>query len=312
MSEAQFPKETDGKGAFVRQQSAFRGFVSADGSSEFPAEAGRYHLYVSLACPWASRAVIFRKLKGLEESISMTVVDPVRDVRGWRFFPDEPDPINGFEFLSEAYLLTDPDFEGRVTVPLLWDKESNRAVNNESSEIIRMFNSEFNEWAGNPELDLYPEALRSEIDSLNERIYDGINNGVYRCGFATTQAAYEEAFLELFETLDWLDDLLGSRRYLTGPTITEADWRLFVTLIRFDPVYVGHFKCNQRRIADYPNLSGYTRDLYQLPGIRETVDFDQIKRHYYMTHPQINPTGIVPMGPLMDLDAPPERDQLSD
>lgn len=198
MSEAQFPKETDAKGAFVRQQSAFRDFVSADGSSGFPAESGRYHLYVSLACPWASRAVIVRKLKGLEEAISMTEVDPVRDDRGWRFLPDQPDPINGFEFLSEAYLLTDPDFEGRVTVPLLWDKESNRAVNNESSEIIRMLNSQFDEWAGNPQLDFYPEALRPEIDSLNERIYDCVNNGVYRCGFATTQDAYEEAFVELF------------------------------------------------------------------------------------------------------------------
>ena len=311
MKDAQFPRETDAKGAFVRQQSAFRGRVAVDGSTEFPAEAGRYHLYVSLACPWASRAVIVRKLKGLEEVISMTVVDPVRDERGWRFFPDEPDPINGFEFLSESYLLTDPAFEGRVTVPLLWDKESNKAVNNESSEIIRMFNSEFDEWAGDPELDLYPEDLRTDIDGLNERVYDSVNNGVYRCGFATTQSAYEEAFVELFEALDWLDDLLADRRYLTGGTITEADWRLFVTLIRFDPVYVGHFKCNQRRIADYGNLSGYTRELYQLPGIRETVDFDHIKRHYYMTHPQINPTGVVPMGPLMDLDAPPGRDQLS-
>ena len=311
MNEAQFPKETDAKGAFVRQQSAFRGRVAADGSTEFPAESGRYHLYVSLACPWASRAVIVRKLKGLEDVISMTVVDPVRDERGWRFFPDEPDPINGFEFLSEAYLLTDLGFEGRVTVPLLWDKESNRAVNNESSEIIRMFNSEFDQWAGDSELDLYPEDLRTEIDGLNERIYDSVNNGVYRCGFATTQGAYEEAFVELFEALDWLDDMLGERRYLTGDTITEADWRLFVTLIRFDPVYVGHFKCNQRRIADYGNLSGYTRELYQRPGIRETVDFDHIKRHYYMTHPQINPTGVVPMGPLMDLDAPPGRDQIS-
>ena len=310
MTAPQFPRETDEAGAFVRQDSAFRGSVTADGSSGFPAEAGRYHLYVSLACPWASRAVIYRRLKGLEEAISMTVVDPVRDERGWRFTPEEPDPINGFEFLSEAYLLTDPDFEGRVTVPVLWDKETDRAVNNESSEIIRMLNSEFNAFAGDPELDFYPEDLRPEIDSLNERIYHGVNNGVYRCGFATTQEAYEAAFVELFETLDWLDDLLADRRYLTGDRITEADWRLFVTLVRFDPVYVGHFKCNQRRIADYPNLSGYLRDLYQHPGIRETVDFDQIKRHYYITHPQINPTGVVPMGPLMDLDEPPGREHL--
>lgn len=310
MTEAQFPRETDEEGAFVRQQSAFRNAVEASGSAEFPAAADRYHLYVSLACPWASRAVIYRRLKGLEEVISMTVVDPVRDERGWRFFPDDPDPVNGFEYLSEAYLLTDPEFEGRVTVPVLWDKESNRAVNNESSEIIRMLNTEFDEWAGDPELDFYPEHLRQEIDEINDRIYDSVNNGVYRCGFATTQAAYEEAFVELFEALDWIDDLLEDRRYLTGDRITEADWRLFVTLIRFDPVYVGHFKCNQRRIADYPNLSGYTRDLYQQSGIRETVDFDHIKRHYYMTHPQINPTGIVPMGPLMDLESPPDRESV--
>jgi putative glutathione S-transferase len=310
MAEAQFPRETDRAGAFVRQDSAFREWVTADGSSGFPAESGRYHLYVSLACPWASRAVIYRKLKGLEEVISMTVVDPVRDDRGWRFTAEEPDPINGFEFLEQAYLLTDPDFEGRVTVPVLWDRETNRAVNNESSEIIRMLNSEFDEFAGNSDLDLYPEVLRDEIDRLNDRIYPEINNGVYRCGFATTQEAYEKAFVELFEALDWLEGLLGANRYLTGSAITEADWRLFVTLIRFDAVYVGHFKCNQRRIADYPNLSGYVRDLYQHPGIRETVDFDQIKRHYYETHPQINPTGIVPMGPLLDLDSPPGREHL--
>ena len=311
MNEAQFPKETDAKGAFVRQESAFREWVTADGSSGFPAEAGRYHLYVSLACPWASRTVIYRRLKGLEGAISMTVVDPVRDERGWRFTGEDPDPINGFEFLSEAYHLTDPEFEDRVTVPLLWDRETNRGVNNESSEIIRMLNSEFDAFAGDPELDLYPEALRPEIDRLNDLIYPRVNNGVYRCGFATTQEAYEEAFVDLFEALDELDGLLADRRYLTGPTITEADWRLFVTLIRFDPVYVGHFKCNQRQIAEYPNLSGYLRDLYQQPGIAGTVDFDQIKRHYYMTHPQINPTGIVPMGPLMDLEAAPGREDLT-
>ena len=311
MTEAQFPRETDDRGAFVRQESAFREWVTADGSSGLPAESGRYHLYVSLACPWASRTVIYRKLKGLEEAISMTVVDPVRDERGWRFTPEEPDPINGFEFLSESYLLTDPGFEGRVTVPLLWDRETDRGVNNESSEIIRMLNSEFNAFAGDPELDFYPESLRPEIDRLNDLIYPRVNNGVYRCGFATTQEAYEEAFVDLFEALDELDDLLADRRFLTGPTITEADWRLFVTLVRFDPVYVGHFKCNQRQIAEYPNLSGYLRDLYQQPGIADTVDFDQIKRHYYITHPQINPTGIVPMGPLMDLEAPPGREDLT-
>ena len=310
MSKAQFPDETDESGAFVRQQSVFRQKVSADGSSSFPAESGRYHLYVSLACPWASRAVIFRKLKGLEGAIGMTVVDPVRDDRGWRFTGDDPDPVNGFDYLAEAYGLSDPGFNGRVSVPLLWDCEENTAVSNESSEVIRMLNSEFNEWAGEPGLDLYPEGLRDEIDRINERVYDSINNGVYRCGFATTQSAYEEAFVELFGALDWADDLLAVRRYLAGDRITEADWRLFVTLVRFDAVYVGHFKCNQRRIADYENLSGYLRELYQYPGIRETVDFDQIKRHYYVTHPGINPTQVVPMGPVLDLDSPPGRDHL--
>jgi len=311
VSEAQFPVETNEKGAFVRQQSAFREWVTADGSSGFPAEAGRYHLYVSYACPWASRTIIYRHLKGLEDAISMTVVDPVRDDRGWRFYDDQPDPVNGFEFVAEAYKLTDPDFDARVTVPLLWDKQENRAVSNESSEIIRMLNSEFNAFAENPELDLYPEELRGEIDRINDRVYNSINNGVYRAGFASTQEAYEEAFVELFEALDWADDILAEKRYLTGDTITEADWRLFVTLVRFDPVYVGHFKCNQRRIADYDNLSGYLRDLYQQPGIAETVVIDDIKRHYYMTHPQINPTRIVPVGPVLDLDSPPERDHLS-
>jgi putative glutathione S-transferase len=310
MEKAQFPKETSEKGAFVRQQSVFRERVSADGSTGFPAEPGRYHLYVSLACPWASRAVITRKLKGLQEAIPMTIVDPVRDERGWRFFDDHPDPVHGFEYLSEAYELSEPDFEGRVTVPLLWDTREDRAVNNESSEIIRMLNTEFNQWAGDPGLDLYPEPLREEIDRINARVYDSINNGVYRCGFASTQWAYEEAFVELFEALDWADDLLAGRRYLLGDRITEADWRLFVTLIRFDAVYVGHFKCNQRRIADYENLSGYLRELYQYPGIAETVDFDHIKRHYYVTHPQINPTQVVPAGPLLDLDSPPGRDHL--
>lgn len=310
MAKAQFPRETDESGAFVRQQSVFRQSVTSDGSSPFPAESGRYHLYVSLACPWASRAIIFRRLKGLEDVIGLTVVDPVRDDRGWRFTAEEPDPINGFEYLAEAYQLSEPGFDGRVTVPLLWDRKQNTAVNNESSEVIRMLNSEFNQWAGDPDLDLYPEELREEIDRINDRVYHGINNGVYRCGFASTQTAYEEAFINLFEALDWTDDLLAQRRYLTGDRITEADWRLFVTLVRFDAVYVGHFKCNQRRIADYDNLSGYLRELYQHPGIRETVDFDHIKRHYYITHPGINPTQVVPMGPVLDLDSPPGREHL--
>ena len=310
VSNAQFEKETDKKGAFVRQTSAFRERVTADGSSGFPAEPGRYHLYVCYACPWASRTIIFRTLKGLEEVISMTAVDPVRDDQGWKFFADDPDPINGYEYLLEAYLRTDPDFSDRVTVPVLWDRETNRAVNNESSEIIRMLTSEFNQWAKNPDLDLYPEPLRAEIDELNDRIYNSINNGVYRAGFATTQEAYEEAFIELFEALDLMDDRLGESRFLTGGEITEADWRFFVTLIRFDAVYVGHFKCNQRRIADYDNLAGYLRDLYQQPGIRETVNMDHIKRHYYITHPRINPTQIVPMGPVLDLESDPARSHL--
>ena len=310
VSHAQFEKETDKKGAFVRQTSAFRERVTADGSSGFPAEPGRYHLYVCYACPWASRTIIFRTLKGLEDVISMTAVDPVRDDQGWKFFADDPDPVNGYEYLLEAYLRTDPDFSDRVTVPVLWDKETNRAVNNESSEIIRMLTSEFNQWAKNPDLDLYPEPLRAEIDELNDRIYNSINNGVYRAGFATTQEAYEEAFVELFEALDVMNDRLGESRFLTGGEITEADWRFFVTLIRFDAVYVGHFKCNQRRIADYDNLAGYLRDLYQQPGIRETVNMDHIKRHYYITHPRINPTQIVPMGPVLDLESDPARSHL--
>lgn len=310
MSDAPFPKEQDESGHFVRQTSAFRDRITADGSSGFRAEAGRYHLYVCYACPWASRTIIWRALKGLEDAIPMTRVDPVRDERGWRFFEDEPDPVNGFTYLAEAYEATSPGFSDRVTVPVIWDTHEGRIVNNESSEIIRMLNSEFNEFARNPEVDLYPENLRDEIDRINERVYDAINNGVYRCGFATTQEAYEEGFAILFEALDEFDGLLASRRFLTGPAITEADWRLFVTLVRFDPVYVGHFKCNRRRIADYVNLGGYLRELYQQPGIAETVDFDHIKRHYYMTHPTINPTRIVPAGPELDLESPPGRDHL--
>jgi len=307
---AQFPRESDARGAFVRQQSRFRDWVRADGSTAFPAEAGRYHLYVSLACPWASRTVIVRKLKRLEEVVGLTVVDPIRDERGWRFLPDVPDPVNGFTYLSEAYRASDPDFDARVTVPVLWDKVGGRIVNNESAEIVRMLNAEFDAW-GDASVDLYPEPLRAEVDALNERIYETVNNGVYRAGFATTQEAYEEAFDALFASLDWLEERLAQRRFLLGSTITEADWRLFVTLVRFDAVYVGHFKCNLRRIDDYPNLSGYLRDLYQQPGIAETVDFDHIKRHYYMTHPQLNPTGIVPKGPLLDLAAPHGRELLA-
>jgi putative glutathione S-transferase len=296
---AEFPKESNEQGEFVRQGSRFRGRVL-----ERP-EPGRYHLYVSLACPWASRAVIVRRLKHLEDALPMTVVDPVRDERGWRFLADAPDPVRGFRFLSEAYELTEPGFDDRVTVPVLFDTVEGRIVNNESADIVRMLNA----WSDDGP-DLVPEALREEIDAVNERVYDNLNNGVYRAGFATTQEAYEKAFDAVFDTLDWLEARLATGRYLLGGQITEADWRLFVTLVRFDAVYVGHFKCNLRRIADYPNLSGYLRELYQRDGIAETVDFDHIKRHYYGTHPQINPTGIVPKGPELDLLAPHGRDAL--
>jgi len=306
----QFPKETGRRGEFVRQASAFRGWVRADPASRLPAERGRYHLYVSLACPWAHRTVVFRTLKGLEDVIGMTVVDPLRDHRGWAFTDRPgcgPDPINAFRFLSEAYLATDPDFEGRVTVPVLWDKTERVIVNNESSEIIRMLNSEFDAW-GDSSLDFYPEPLRAEIDGVNEMVYANVNNGVYRTGFATTQEAYEESFATLFATLDRLEQRLCAQRYLVGDRLTEADWRLFTTLIRFDAVYVGHFKCNLRRIVDYPNLWAYLRDLYQHPGVAGTVNFEHIKSHYYVTHSNINPTRVVPLGPELDLREPHGRE----
>jgi len=306
---AEFPSETGSRGEFVRQSSAFRERVTADGSSGFAAEPGRYHLYVSLACPWAHRSIIFRKLKGLEATIGMTVVDPIRDERGWAFTEApgcSPDPINGFRFLIEAYLATDPAFEGRVTVPVLWDKKEGRIVNNESAEIMRTLNSEFDEW-GRADIDFYPEDLRGEIDVVNDEVYPHVNNGVYRCGFATSQEAYDEAFEKLFRTLDDLESRLSHHRYLVGERITEADWRLFTTLVRFDPVYHGHFKCNLRRLADHPNLWGYTRDLYQVPGVAETVNLDHIKRHYYVTHRAINPTGVVPRGPEIDFGEPHGR-----
>jgi glutathionyl-hydroquinone reductase len=306
---AQFPDEQSADGSFVRQDDAFRDWVRADGSSAYPAQAGRYRLYVSLACPWASRVVIARKLKGLEDAIGMTVVDPVRDERGWRFFGT--DELNGWSFLSEAYFTTDPGYRGRVTVPVLWDTESKRIVSNSDDDILRMFGREFDAFATNPHLDLYPKPLRDEIDALNELLYDNVNNGVYKAGFATSQVAYESAAYRVFETLDEMEKRLGSRRYLFGAQPVETDWRFFVTLVRFDPVYVGHFKCNLRRIFDYPNLYGYLRDLYQIPGIADTVNFDHIKRHYYYTHDDINPTRIVPVGPLQDLWTPPGREHLS-
>jgi putative glutathione S-transferase len=302
-------------GRFVRHDAAFRNWITADGSpgpsgeGGFKAEPGRYHLYVSLACPWAHRTLIFRKLKRLEDIISVSIVDPLMGEEGWTFsdFPGAiPDSVNHKQRLYEIYLLAKPDFTGRVTVPTLWDKQRKTIVNNESSEIIRMLNSAFDAFTGARE-DYYPEALRGEIDDINRFVYPNINNGVYRTGFATTQAAYEEAFRDLFGALDKIEQRLSQQRYLVGSRITEADWRLFTTLVRFDPIYVGHFKCNLRRIADYPNLSNYLRELYQWQSVKETVNFTHIKRHYYMSHPQINPTRIVPLGPEMNLDAPHDR-----
>jgi glutathionyl-hydroquinone reductase len=310
-AKAQFPHEQASDGSFERQDDAFRERVTADGSSGYPAESGRYHLYVSLACPWACRTVIIRKLKGLENAIEMTIVDPIRDERGWHFTTDEPDPVNGWAFLSEAYYATDPGYHARVTVPVLWDTQRRRIVSNSDDDIMRMFESEFDAFAARPGLELYPRELRSEIDQLNDRLYRTFNNGVYLAGFATAQAPYERAARRVFETLDEMEERLASRRYLFGPQPVEADWRFFVTLVRFDPVYYGHFKCNLRRIVDYPNLYGYLRDLYQIEGIAETVNFDHIKRHYYITQDEINPTRIVPIGPLQHLDAPHGRERLS-
>jgi putative glutathione S-transferase len=301
-------------GRFARQTSTFRDRVTADGSSGYRAEAGRYHLYVSLACPWAHRAVIVRELKGLQDAIGMSIVDPIRDERGWAFTGapgTTADHVNGWTYLSEGYVASDPGFDARVTVPVLWDTQTRRIVNNESADVIVMLNSAFDEFAASPGLDLYPADLRDDIDAINATVYENVNNGVYRSGFASTQEAYEEAVFPLFDTLDELDARLATHRYLVGEKQTLADWRLFTTLLRFDPVYVGHFKCNLRRIADYPNLSGYLRDLYQTPRVAGTVDLDQIKRHYYKTHGGINPTGIVPVGPLLDLHARHDRAALA-
>lgn len=302
-------------GHFVRKAPQFRSWVSADGAagpsgdSGFKAEPGRYHLYVSLACPWAHRTLIFRALKGLEQMISISVVHWYMAEDGWTFDVGDgvvPDTVNAVTLMHEIYTKAMPDYSGRVTVPVLWDKQTKTIVSNESSEIIRMFNTAFDA-VGAKVGDYYPPDLRSEIDSLNERIYTTVNNGVYRCGFATTQEAYEQAITPLFDTLDWLEDRLRAKRYLTGDQITEADWRLFTTLIRFDVVYVGHFKCNIRRIADYPNLSEYLRDLYQQPGIAKTVNLEHIKKHYYESHETINPSRVVPKGPVVDFTAPHSR-----
>ncbi|SUD90673.1 glutathione S-transferase family protein [Psychrobacter phenylpyruvicus] len=308
------------EGRFERDISRFRNWVTADGSAGpsgsdgFRAEPNRYHLYVSLACPWAHRTLIYRKLKGLEDLISLSVVNPYMHENGWTFAEGEgviPDPIHNAKYMYEVYTAAKSDYSGRVTVPVLWDKKNNTIVSNESSEIIRMFNSAFDEVGGNKEVNFLPEQKLAEIDELNDFIYPNINNGVYKSGFATTQEAYDEAVVDLFKALDTIEARLENNRYLTGDTITEADWRLFTTLVRFDPVYVGHFKCNIRRIVDYPNLWGYTRDLYQVPGVAETVDMAHIKTHYYGSHDTINPTLIVPRGPEIDFMTPHGREQLS-
>ncbi|MGB7452366.1 MAG: glutathione S-transferase family protein [Lysobacterales bacterium] len=305
-------------GRFIRTDAQFRNWVTADGKSGpsgkagFKAEAGRYHLYVSLACPWANRTMIFRSLKGLEDMISVSVVHWHMAENGWTFEPAEgvvADPVNHAEFLHEVYAAADPAYSGRVTVPVLWDKQTGAIVSNESSEIIRMLNSAFDGIGANPG-DYYPGELRDQIDKVNARVYSSVNNGVYKAGFATTQAAYEEAVVPLFETLDWLEERLSNQRYLLGDRLTEADWRLFTTLVRFDPVYVGHFKCNIRRLADYPNLWAYTRDLYQHGSVADTVDMGHIKRHYYVSHTSINPSGVVPVGPELNLLAAHGRDTM--
>jgi putative glutathione S-transferase len=310
---SQFPDEQSADGGFERQADEFRDWVSTDGSTPFAVEPGRYHLYVCLACPWASRTLIVRNLLGLDQAVSVSMVDPIRDDRGWAF-RDGPgytaDPINGFSFLSEAYLATQPNFKGRVTVPVLWDKHTKRIVNNSEDDICRMFNDAFAK-LGNGKVNLFPNDMAAEQAKLSEFIYDKVNNGVYKAGFATSQKSYEEPCRELFAALDELEARLAGKRYLFGNRIVETDWRLFCTLIRFDVVYHGHFKCNIRRIIDYANLQGYLLDLYQHPGIAATVNFDHIKRHYYFTHDDINPTRIVPIGPAMDLTKPHGHGHLS-
>jgi putative glutathione S-transferase len=300
-------------GRFVRSTTSFRDRITADGSSGFPAEAGRYHLYVAWACPWAHRTAIVRKLKGLEEAIGLSAVGSFMGDDGWTFYDEPgvvPDTVNGARYLREIYAKADPNYTGRVTTPVLWDKEKETIVNNESREIVRMLDTEFGELA-TTDADFFPEGLRTEIDATIDAIYEPINNGVYRSGFATRQGAYEEAVTELFDALDHWEGVLGTQRYLCGDLPTEADWCMFPTLVRFDAVYHGHFKCNLRRIVDYPNLWGYLRDLYQYPGVAETVNMEHIKKHYYRSHESINPTRIVPKGPILNLDEPHDRDRLS-
>jgi putative glutathione S-transferase len=305
-------------GKFERTESRFRSWVTADGSAGptgeagFRAEAGRYHLYVSYACPWAHRTLVMRALKGLEDMIDISVVGMKMLEDGWTFDKDDGstgDPLFGHSFLRQHYTRADDGYTGRVTVPVLWDKQTDTIVSNESADIIRMMNSAF-DGLGAREGDYYPAELRDEIDRINDRVYETVNNGVYKAGFATSQEAYEDAVGPLFDTLDWLEETLSDNRYLAGPRFTEADIRLFTTLVRFDPVYVGHFKCNIRRLADYPELSGYLREIYQMPGVKETVHMDHIKTHYYASHKSVNPTGIIPVGPAQDLDTPHGRDWL--
>lgn len=311
--------ENNGKGEFQREQAQRRGWVTVDGAPgpdgrpAVQAQSGRYHLYVSLACPWAHRTLIYRKLKGLDALIDVSVVSWLMAEHGWTFDKQTGstgDHLDDLTYLHQRYTADDPQYTGRVTVPVLWDRHRQCIVNNESAELIRIFNNAFDELTGST-LDLYPKPLRAEIDSLNERIYPRVNNGVYRAGFASTQQAYEHAFDELFLELDWLEQRLGERRYLTGEFLTEADWRLFTTLIRFDAVYHGHFKCNLRRVEDYPNLSNWLRELYQWPGIAETVNFDHIKHHYYASHRHINANGIVPKGPELALGRTHDRGRLA-
>ncbi len=314
--EALLKKTDDGK--FNRKASSFRNWVTADGAAGpggvggFKAESGRYHLYISHACPWAHRTAIFRKLKGLEGLISLSVTHWHMGDMGWRFDSGDEalqDPINGADYVHQIYQAADDHYTGRATVPILWDKQQKTIVSNESAEIIRMFNSAFDHLEVKSG-DYYPAQLRGQIDEINDRVYTTVNNGVYQAGFAQTQDAYEEAVYPLFETLDWIEDLLGGQRYLAGDVLTEADWRLFTTLLRFDPVYAGHFKCNLRRIADYSNLSNYLRELYQVTGVAETVNMTHIKSHYYGSHTGINPTGIIPAGPVTDLNASHDRQRL--
>jgi len=306
-TQKQFQNE---EGRFVRSTTSFRDWVTADGSSVFPAEAGRYHLYISWACPWAHRTAMMRTLKGLEDAISLSSVDPFMGDDGWMFSDEYPDSLNGAKYLREIYTAAAPDYTGRVTTPVLWDKERNVIVNNESRDLIRILDTEF-ESVSTTNLDLCPLDLRDEIETTIDAIYEPVNNGVYKSGFASKQEVYEEAVTELFEALDHWDDVLGSQRYLCGDRLTEADICLFTTLIRFDPVYHGHFKCNVRRIVDYPNLSGYLRDIYQIPGIAETVYLNDTKRHYYTSHESVNPTLIVPVGPDIDLNAPHDRERFA-